>query len=218
MRLARFSGSSWAGESKADLSTYGVWASVLALWATLFRVSPVVVLGDPDDHLMTLRMQAANQLSSSTPAPAPWCSRGTPSTEGRYVGYRPTRWRAWSVGRHRGAESSHPCVIQERASNNTAQHLVCTGRVLEQLRLDDEDRVVVTNKFHRRRVRSFLDLMSGRDPRWAAARIVAAENSLAVSWRARDEADRFMDRVESDLDGAMRANCRARSATCAALW
>ena len=78
--------------------------------------------------------------------------------------------------------------------------------------------MLVTTKFHRRRVRSFLDLMSGRDPRWAAARIVAAENSLAVSWRARDEADRFMDRVESDLDGALRADCRARSATCAALW
>lgn len=195
--------------------------AVAATAAATQQSRVVVVLGDNDDTVMSLRMKAANQYVEESPGQAMLVLAGNAKKElpaSTRVGEMADKMaRMVRAKRNLRGTALHPCVVQQRASNNTAQHLVCTDRVLRRLGVEPRPLVVVTSRYHSRRVRAMAEILAGLDPRWIWRQlsIVAADDPSSHRWRRRDEDERHLSNAKSDLDRALRADCRVDLATCA---
>ena len=186
----------------------------------------LVVLGDRDQHIMELRMREANEYLDSHPEVAHLVLSGNAKTPaaGAALGEMAGKMaRMLHRGpRLRGAVRASPCVLQERVSNNTAQHLACTAEVLAALGLQRQPLVVVTNAYAAPRLEHMLALLGRRSAAWRRREVSvsAAPDPAAaqLGWRLREEAERHLARAERDVDEALRGSpgaCRPELSTCA---
>ena len=168
----------------------------------------VLLLGTEDGAAVAPRVRAAKELlASATTAPRWVMVSGNSKKKTRKLGVEATTLATQVRPALRGgltASPAHIPLLQEHASNNTAQNLVCVQALLQALDMDTARTKVkiVTNRFHASRVRGMVK----RLPYWAArdVDVVEADDPALVRWREDAETVTHLPHVQRDLQEALR--------------
>ena len=177
----------------------------------------LVVLGTDDGPAMAARIRAAKevlddamtgkQVADCCATPPQWVitSGNTKKQLRKRLGVEARAMTAEIQPMLRGKRSpTHIPLLQEQASNNTAQNLVCVKALLESTRLAPAPMtiVVVTNHFHAPRVRDIAMRLAW----WQTHPMVVlgAEDPPQVQWRQDAERDMYLPRMEADIQEALR--------------
>lgn len=170
----------------------------------------VLLLGTEDGAAVAPRVRAAKELLATAENAPRWLMvSGNSKKKTRKLGVEATTLAtqvrpALRGGGRRATNVPHVPLLQEHASNNTAQNLVCVQALLQMLGMDTARTMlhIVTNRFHAPRVRSMVQ----RLPYWAAreVRIVEADDPKPVKWREDAEKITHLPHVQRDLQEALR--------------
>ena len=170
----------------------------------------VLLLGTEDGAAVAPRVRATKELLDTAANAPRWLMvSGNSKKKTRKLGVEATTLAtqvrpALRGGGRRAADVPHVPLLQEHASNNTAQNLVCVQALLQTLGMDTARTMlhIVTNRFHAPRVRRMVQ----RLPYWAArdVRIVEAEDPKPVKWREDAEIFTHLPHVQRDLQEALR--------------